>query len=153
MSYRVIDQKTGQILINETARDKQVAESEGNEGVSIGEFELPFRRPELPSDLELMEQLSNQVAKSIGEKLQSVLNSPDRRYEEMADAASAQKQYTTAQSYYGYATASRGMKGDYEAVKRKLIDTVINYEAIGNAFVSELFELNKDPGESYEVCI
>ncbi|NVJ60064.1 MAG: hypothetical protein HWE27_06735 [Gammaproteobacteria bacterium] len=127
ISFRVIDQKTGQVLLNETARDKQVSEGEGNEGVSIGEFELPFRRPELPSDLELMEQLSNQVAIQIGEKLQAILTSPDRRYEEMADAALKQKQYAAAKAYYGYATAIRGMKGDYQDVKTKLIDTVINY--------------------------
>lgn len=128
VNYRLVDQKSGQVLINENARDKLVFEGEGNEGVSIGEFNLPFKRPELPSELEIMEQLSVKVAEQIGSKLKAMLKDPDVRYESLGDRAIEQNQVASAKSYYGYAAAIRGFKSDdMSALRQKLIDSVVNH--------------------------
>jgi tetratricopeptide (TPR) repeat protein len=128
VNYRLVDQKTGQVLINENARDKLVFEGEGNEGVSLGEFNLPFKRPELPSDLEIMEQLSEKVAQQIGNRLKAMLKDPDVRYESLGDKALEQKQINAAKNFYGFAAAIRGLKGgDMSQLREKLIDSVVNH--------------------------
>jgi tetratricopeptide (TPR) repeat protein len=128
VNYRLVDQKTGQVLINENARDKLVFEGEGNEGVSLGEFNLPFKRPELPSDLEIMEQLSVRVAEQIGKQLKALLKDPDVRYEMMGDKALSQNQVDAARNFYGYAAAIRGLKGvEMSPLRQKLIDSVVNH--------------------------
>ncbi len=128
VNYKLIDQRTGQVLLNENARDRQVFESEGNEGISIGEYRLPFKRPELPSEIEIMEQLSSKVADSIGQKLNATLKQPDARYEALGDKALEQKQYAQAKAFYGYATAIRHARGGAVAeVRKKLIDSVVNH--------------------------
>jgi tetratricopeptide (TPR) repeat protein len=126
VNYRLIDQKSGQVLINESARSKQTFDGEGNEGVSIGEFKLEFKRPELPSDIEIMEKLSSAVATDIGNKLNELLQQPDKRYESLADKAIDNRNYDRATEYYGYATAIRGMKSEeLTSLREKLINVVI----------------------------
>ncbi len=128
VNYRLLEQKSGQVLINQSARDKQLFEAEGNEGVSIGEYNLPFKRPELPSDLEIMEQLSTKVAEQIGAKFKEMLSNPDQHYEELGDKAESQKQYAAAVNNYGYAAAIRSAKqNDISAIREKLINTVIEH--------------------------
>ncbi len=128
VNYRVVDQKTGQVLINETARDKQVFDGEGNEGMSIGEFEMPFKRPELPSDIEIMEKLSAAVAKKIGEQLKTMLSDPDDRYLALGDNAAAKNNHKIAARYYAYAAAIRGVQNNLEATLReKLISSVVEH--------------------------
>lgn len=128
VNYRLVDQKSGQVLINESARDKLVFEGEGNEGVNIGEFNLSFKRPELPSELEIMEQLSVKVAEQIGTKLKTMLKDPDVRYESLGDRALDQNQIKSAKNYYGYAAAIRGFKADdMTTLRQKLIDSVVNH--------------------------
>ncbi len=128
VNYRVVDQKTGQVLINETARDKQVFDGEGNEGISIGEFEMPFKRPELPSDIEIMEKLSAAVAKKIGEQLKTMLSDPDDRYLALGDNAAAKNNHKIAARYYAYAAAIRGVQDKLEAsLREKLISSVVEH--------------------------
>lgn len=127
VSYRLIDQKTGQVLLNESAREQQMFEGEGNEGISVGEFSMPYKRPNIPTDLEIMEQLSNAVALKIGAKLKQTLQAPDNRYESLADSAIKQNKLEAARNYYSYAAAIRSLQqADAKPVVEKLIDAVIN---------------------------
>ncbi len=126
-NFRLIDQKTGQVLLNEDVREKKLYEGEGNEGISLGEFNLPYKRAELPSEIEIMEELSVLVAKKIGAKLQALYKNSDDNYEAAGDKAMADGQYAAAKSFYGYAVAIRAQKGaDIGSLQEKLIDVVIN---------------------------
>jgi len=126
VSYRLIDQKTGQVLLNQPARDQQIFEGEGNEGIAIGEFNMPYKRPEVPSDIEIMERLSSQVALQIGEQLQKTLQASDQRYETLGDRALAQGKLDIARNYFGYAAAIRSLRGqNTDGVLNKLITAVM----------------------------
>ncbi|WP_144393507.1 hypothetical protein [Pleionea sediminis] len=128
VNYRLIDQKTGQILINETAREKLVLDGEGNEGISIGEFDMPFKRPELPSDIEMMEKMSTAVAQKIGDKLKSLLKEPDVRYEKLGDTAASKNNHSIAAKNYAYAAAIRGIQNQLTPeLREKLISSIMEH--------------------------
>jgi hypothetical protein len=126
-SYRLLDQKTDSTLLNESSRDEQTFDAEGNEGVNIGEFKLAFKRPELPSDIQIMEKLSSKVAEQIGDKIKQLLKDPDIGYQQQAESALSSRDYPRAVSYFAYSSAIKSAKSaDTSAVNRQLIDTIIN---------------------------
>ncbi len=127
-AYRLIDSRSDKVIINENARDKKLYEGESSEGVNIGEFQLPYKPAELPSDTEVMEQLSTSVADVIGKKIKTMLRDPDIRYETLGDEALKKNQYEAAKNYFGYGLAIRTIKGgDVTQLRKKLVDLVMAY--------------------------
>ncbi|MCO7223694.1 hypothetical protein [Pleionea sp. CnH1-48] len=125
IAYRLAE-TNGQVVVNENARDKKLFEGEGNESVSIGEFTLERKRAELPSDIEIMEQLSVEVATQIGAKLSEMLKDPDIRYQAAAERLLAENQLEAGKDYLAYALAIRQAKqGETAEIRKQLIETVM----------------------------
>lgn len=80
ISYRVVDANTADVLHADSVNDKIKVADETTEGVKIGEFESKYKVAELPSNSELLEDLTVSLSKKIGAQVVEQLKDPEIGY-------------------------------------------------------------------------
>ncbi len=88
-SFRLVDAYTGRVVDTATEMVKEDVADQGNEGVDIGKFRLPFKLPSLPSDMEIYDHLTRKLAQAIVHDLLDQLQDADVRYAQAADHAAS----------------------------------------------------------------
>ncbi|MEK6531118.1 MAG: CsgG/HfaB family protein [Deltaproteobacteria bacterium] len=78
-SYRVVDIK-GKLIYTNVAEIRETVNAEGTDGVEIGEFSVPMKMAEVPSDIEILQKVQDKAVAEIGAELTGVFSSPETRY-------------------------------------------------------------------------
>jgi curli biogenesis system outer membrane secretion channel CsgG len=111
VSYRVVDADSAKVIFADSLREKEEHEDTSTEGVEIGNFKMPFKLAQLPSDTEILSKLADTVSKEIGERLAKVLADPEDRYAEAARRYLDEGNYTKACTQFAYADVLSQRKG------------------------------------------
>ncbi|MFT7560451.1 MAG: curli biogenesis system outer membrane secretion channel CsgG [Flavobacteriales bacterium] len=86
VSYRLVEASTGRVLFPDSITLSDQFEDESSEGVEMGDFIVPFKLADLPSDVQILDKLARRVATKIGEKLVLELKDQEKKYLSQADA-------------------------------------------------------------------
>ncbi|MFN3585935.1 MAG: hypothetical protein ACK4UT_00400, partial [Moraxellaceae bacterium] len=125
-SFRVVEASTGKVLATDSATAKIEHTDEGNEGIELGQFRMPFKLASLPADTEILQQLTEQISTIISDKLVNVLRNPERRYMEIAQRHADENDYATATENAAYALAlTLHKQQDATALRRQLADYTV----------------------------
>ncbi|WP_096084665.1 hypothetical protein [Agaribacterium haliotis] len=90
VSYRLVEAASGKVIFPDSITINSEYQDDSSEGVEMGEFVIPFKLADLPSDVEILDALARQVAGDIGAKLVERLKDQDLKYLALADAAETQ---------------------------------------------------------------
>ena len=111
VSYRLIEAATAKVLFANSARAKQEYEDTSSEGVELGEFKMEFKLASLPSDIEILAQLADQISETIGAELARVLANPEESYRSSAEAFVKEGNYRAAAREYANCIVLSEQKG------------------------------------------
>ncbi len=103
VSYRVIDANTAKVLFADTQRIKRELTDTDSDGIELGDFKQEQKIANLPSTVEILDQLAEDVSRQCGEKLAAVLVDPEVQYEKNADRFVREGNYIDASQQYAYA--------------------------------------------------
>ncbi len=110
-SYRIIDASSAKVRHTNTLSVKDEFTGESSEGVSLGEFSLPLKLADMPSDIEILNALMEKLSIKIGNELISLLNNIENDYFENANYAAKDGNFALAASRMANAFVIAEMKG------------------------------------------
>ncbi len=90
VTYRLVDNKNNRVIFPDSITLQSQHEDESNEGLEVGELVIPYKLAKLPTDTEILQKLSQDVAETIAGNLIGVLENQEIEYLKAADKASAQ---------------------------------------------------------------
>jgi len=79
ISYRVVDTSKGKIIHTSMVDIKKDVQDEGSEGVDIGDFKIPFKMAQLPTDSEIMKKAQEDAVAKITAELKGLFSEPETR--------------------------------------------------------------------------
>ena len=132
VSYRVIDADTAKVVFADTQRAKLELEDTSSDGVELGSFRQEFKVANLPSDVEILDQLAEEVSEAIGGKLAEVLVDPEVQYEKDADRFVREGNFIDASQQYAYAVVLSDRKDKEADHLRTSLRTAAVSAALGN---------------------
>jgi hypothetical protein len=120
-SFRLVEAKSGKVLATGSDTAKAEYTDEGNEGIELGQFRMPFKLASLPADSEILQKLTEKISDVIGDKLVAELKDPEVRYAEAARRFADEGDTVMAAENQAYAFALASLKkGDTAALRRQL---------------------------------
>lgn len=90
VTYRLVDNKNNRVIFPDSITLQAQYEDESNEGLEVGELVIPYKLAKLPTDTEILQKLSQDVAETIAGNLIGVLENQEIEYLKAADKAAAQ---------------------------------------------------------------
>lgn len=121
-SYRLVEARTGKVLATGSETAKVEHTDEGNEGIELGQFRMPFKLASLPADTEILQKLTEKISDVIGEKLVQELKNPELRYAEAARRYDEEADPVMAAENQAYAFALSSQKGQDAAAARLTLE-------------------------------
>ncbi|MGH0037435.1 MAG: CsgG/HfaB family protein [Myxococcota bacterium] len=118
-SYRLIDAQSAKVIFADSVRRKVEHQDESNEGIELGEFSMPFKLAELPSDTEILTQLADEVSLEIGKRIAEVLRDPEEKYRATAQRFASEGNFAGASEQAAYAVVLLERKDKDAADLRK----------------------------------
>ena len=121
----MVEAQNGQVIYTATETVKEDDADQGNEGIDIGNFHLPFKLPNLPSDSEIYDHLSHKMADVIVNDLTTQLKDTDLRYEQAAEHAAEYGDLAVASRYAAFAyVIAESKQKNTEAQQQQLLNLV-----------------------------
>jgi len=80
VSYRLVEASSGRVIFPDSITMNIEHEDESSEGVEMGDFVVDFKLADLPSDVEILDDLARKVSTKIGEKLVEELKDQEKKY-------------------------------------------------------------------------
>lgn len=121
-SYRLVEARTGKVLATGSDIAKEEFTDEGNEGIELGQFHMPFKLASLPADTEILQKLMEKISTVIGDKLVQELKDPELRYREAAKRYADESDLQMAAENEAYAFAMANQKGKDTAELRRTLE-------------------------------
>lgn len=121
-SYRLVEARTGKVLATGSETAKVEYTDEGNEGIELGQFRMPFKLASLPADTEILQKLTEKISDVIGEKLVQELKEPEKRYAESAHRFDEESDPVMAAENQAYAFALANLKGQDTTQARRALE-------------------------------
>ncbi|BFM09079.1 hypothetical protein [Halioxenophilus aromaticivorans] len=90
LSYRLVDASTEKVIFPDSITKESKAEDTSTEGIEIGEFVMPFKVANLPSDSTMLDTLAKEVALDVGAKLVEQLANQEEQYLAAAEAVTGE---------------------------------------------------------------
>ena len=112
VAYRVIDADSAKVIFTDSVREKEQYEDTSTEGVELGSFQMEFKLASLPSDLEILAQLADEISTQIGGRLAEVMAEPEKRYTESGQRYVDEGNFESASESFAYAFVLIERKGD-----------------------------------------
>jgi curli biogenesis system outer membrane secretion channel CsgG len=103
VSYRVIDADSAKVLFADTQRTKNEVEDTDQDGIELGDFKQEHKIANLPSDVEILDQLAEEISQAIGQKLSEVMVDPELQYAKDAARSVREGNFQDASRQYAYA--------------------------------------------------
>jgi len=131
VSYRLVEAKTGKILFPDSFTLKEEYSDTSSEGIEMGDFVLPFKLAELPSDIEILDKLAKKISMQIGESLTEKLNNYELRYIKQADSHLAENNCIDETSSLASALIIMDLKDqDQTDVKKRFIQSALKCSTV-----------------------
>ncbi len=102
ISYKVVDTR-GRVLSTNVIKQKEDAADFGTDGIDAGDFKVPMKLADVPSDVEIIGKVQDKVIQRIGSELKDLLAGPEKKY--MDDAARHEKDGELREAIERYADA------------------------------------------------
>jgi curli biogenesis system outer membrane secretion channel CsgG len=126
VSYRVIDATSAKVVFADSVRAKVQHEDTSSEGVELGDFKREFKLASLPSDVEILAELADQVSTEIGTALAEVLRDPELEYAATGNRFVSEDNFEEAADQFAYAIVlSERKELDVTELKQNLRDAAI----------------------------
>jgi curli biogenesis system outer membrane secretion channel CsgG len=126
VSYRVIDATSAKVIFADSVRAKAQHEDTSSEGVELGDFKKEFKLASLPSNVEILAELADQVSAEIGSELATVLKDPEIAYAEAAQRFVTEDNFESAANQWAYAIVLSERKDiEVDALKQSLRDAAM----------------------------
>jgi curli biogenesis system outer membrane secretion channel CsgG len=127
VGYRLVDSESGKILFPDSISKDIEHTDNSTEGVEMGEFVLPFKLANLPSDVEILDKLVRELSEEVGTKLVDLLKDQELKYLEIAETGLADNDCNKAVHAFARASGIQDMKDlDSAATLTSLKSTAIN---------------------------
>lgn len=121
VAFRIVEATSGKVVHTDSLTLKRELTDEGNEGVELGDFQLPAKTPNLPTDLEILNKLSGEASQEIGNRLGKRLGNLEQRYADVGKKAATNSNPLEAAQNYGMAVVVAQRKGvNAEALRDEL---------------------------------
>lgn len=105
VAFRVVEAATGKVQYTDSLTLRREFSAEGNEGVDLGEFQLPAKAATLPSDVEILNGLSNEASQEIGKRLAEQVGHLEQRFAAAGKQAAGNGNPIEAAQQYALATS------------------------------------------------
>jgi hypothetical protein len=130
VSYRLIDNSNRRVIFPDSITIQAEHEDESNEGLEVGELVVPYKIAKLPSDTEILQNLSQSVASTIAGNLAGVLLNQEIEYLKAADKSATQNNCDEEVEHLAKAVSllaakNKGIK-DTEVPTRRLVDRALS---------------------------
>lgn len=126
VSYRLVDNNNKRVIFPDSITMQAEHEDESNEGLEVGELVVPYKIAKLPSDTEILQNLSQNVASAIAGNLAAVLLNQELEFLKAANKSATQNNCEEEVEHLAKAVALMAAKNkgarDTETPKRRLID-------------------------------
>jgi hypothetical protein len=109
-AFRLLEASTGKVLHTDSLTIKRELADEGNEGVELGEFRLTAKSANLPTDVEILNQISTESAQEIGKRITARIGEVEKRYADAGKQAVAGANMIEAATQFSYAVATAQRK-------------------------------------------
>lgn len=130
VSYRLTDNSNRRVIFPDSITLQAEHEDESNEGLEVGELVVPYKIAKLPSDTEILQNLSQNVAGTIAGNLAGVLLNQEIEYLKAADKSATQNKCEEEVEHLAKAVALlANKKKDAEATEapiRRLVDRTLS---------------------------
>ncbi|MGC8924987.1 MAG: hypothetical protein ACP5LO_03055 [Calditerrivibrio sp.] len=129
VSYRIVD-VNGKLIHTGLADIKKEAIDESSEGVEIGEFKIPFKVAQLPTDAELLKKAQNEAIAKIKDETKEIFKDSEGKY--LKQAKDLEKDNNITESIEKYVDAIMIMKrkklpsDELEQRIMKYVDAIVN---------------------------
>lgn len=80
VAFHILEAASGKVIHTDSLTLKRELDAEGNEGVELGQFRLPAKTAALPTDIEILNLLSNEASQEISKRLSARLGELEKRY-------------------------------------------------------------------------
>ncbi len=121
-SFRLVEARSGKVLATGSDTAKAEYTDEGNEGIELGQFRMPFKLASLPADSEILQKLTEKISDVIGDKLVAELKEPEVRYADAAKRFADEGDDLMAAENEAYAFALANLKGKDTTVLRHQLE-------------------------------
>ncbi len=121
ISYRVVDATSARVLFADSVQDKKKVSDETTQGVQRGEFVAEHKVAELPSDSEILSDLTVTLAKRIGSKVVELLKDPEIDYQTNGQKLYDERNYVQATEAMAKALVMSESKNKETAALAQLI--------------------------------
>jgi len=122
VSYRVVDTARGKIMHTSIVDVKKDVQDEASEGVEIGDFKVPFKMAQLPTDNEIMKKAQGDAVAKITSELKSLFVDPEDRLFKQAETLEREGNFKEALERFTDAFILKKRKGK----KTDIIEEKIN---------------------------
>ncbi len=85
ISYRIVDTAKGKIIHTGIADIKKDVNDEASEGVEIGDFKIPFKMAQLPTDSELIKKAQDEAVAKVAGDVKMLFKDPEDKYLKQAE--------------------------------------------------------------------
>jgi hypothetical protein len=104
VSYRIIDAVTAKVLFADSMQLQTEFQDTGSDGVQLGDFKREFKLASLPSDIEILAKLADDISDQVGAKLAEELSNPEVQYAEAAERFVREDNFVEASERCAFAT-------------------------------------------------
>lgn len=103
VAFHILEASSGTVIYSDSLTLKRELAGDGNEGVELGQFILPAKVPALPTDVEILNQLSKEAAQEVSKRLTARLGDLEKRYAEAGKQAAQRDKLIEAAQNYAFA--------------------------------------------------
>ncbi|RLB12665.1 MAG: hypothetical protein DRG39_01305, partial [Deltaproteobacteria bacterium] len=101
----------GKVIYTNSYNRKKVFNGEETEGVEVGDFKIPFKMPDLPSDSEIIELAQKEVIERIAKQIQELFIHSENKYLRQAESCKKMDNYIGTLENYANAIVIMKSKG------------------------------------------
>ncbi|MCX8084852.1 MAG: hypothetical protein N3C60_08035 [Calditerrivibrio sp.] len=129
ISYRIVDMN-GKLVHTGIVDIKKDAIDESSEGIEIGDFKIPFKVAQLPTDAELLKKAQDEAVVKIKNETRALFKDPESRYIKQAQDLEKENSILEAiERYIDAVSILKRKKMNYEDIEMKIlkyVDTIVN---------------------------
>jgi len=130
VSYRIVD-VNGKLIHTSIADIKKEAIDESSEGVEIGDFKIPFKVAQLPTDVELLKKAQDEGVAKIKNETKAIFKDSEERYLKQAKDLEKENNFLDAiERYVDAIIIMKKKKLNYSNIEDQIIKYVDSIQSI-----------------------
>jgi tetratricopeptide (TPR) repeat protein len=121
ISYRVVETSQGRITFSNTVQSQKESKDEATSGIDLGTFKVPMKAANLPTDIELSNEVRKDAIDRISGEIKNIFKDQDKKYLEQAKKLESSNNLQEAVELYANSILLMKRKGkDVSGVEDKV---------------------------------